>query len=58
MVALAQVAKRDGGCPIPEDIQDWAGQGSKHPDVAVGFPVHCRGVGVGPENFKGPVQLK
>ena len=46
MVALAQVAKRDGGCPIPGDIQDWAGQGSKHPDVDVGFPVHCRRVGL------------
>ena len=39
---LAQVAQRGGGCPIPEDTQGEAGQGS---DVAVGAAVHYRGVG-------------
>ena len=28
--ALAQVAQRGGGCPIPGDIQGWAGQGPEH----------------------------
>lgn len=33
------------------DVQDGAGLGSEHPVVAVGLPLHCRGVGlVGPSN--------
>ena len=28
--ALAQVAQRAGGCPIPGDTQGQAGQGSEH----------------------------
>jgi len=28
--ALAQVAQRDGGCPIPADTQGQAGQDSEH----------------------------
>jgi len=40
--ALAQVAQRGGGCPIPGDTQAQAGRGSEHPDVSVGAPVHCR----------------
>jgi len=44
--ALAQVARRGGGGPIPGDIQGQAGQGSEFLDVAVGVPVHCRGVGL------------
>ena len=43
--ALAQVAQRGGGCPIPGDIQGQAGQGSEQPDPAVGVPVQCRAVG-------------
>ena len=43
--ALAQVAQRGGGCPIPADAQSQAGGGCEQPDVAVGAPVHCRGVG-------------
>ena len=42
--ALKHVAQRCGGCPIPRDIQGQAGWGSEHPDLAVGVPVHCRGV--------------
>ena len=44
--ARAQVAQRDGGCPIPGDIQCQAGQGSEQPDLTVGVPTHCRGVGL------------
>ena len=44
---LAQFAQRGGGCPISGDIQVQAGWGSEQPDVAVGVPVHCRGVGLG-----------
>ena len=43
--ALAQVALRGGGCPIPGDAQDQTGQGCEQPDPAVGVPVHCRRVG-------------
>jgi len=32
-------------CPIPGDIQSQVGWGSEHPDLAVGIPVHCKGVG-------------
>ena len=44
---LEQVAQRCGGCPMHGDIQGQAGWGSEQPDVAVGIPVHCRGVGLG-----------
>ena len=40
--ALKQVFQRDGGRPIPGDIQGQTGQGSEHPDLAVGVPVYCR----------------
>ena len=42
---LAQVAHIGGGCPVTGNIQDQAGQGSEQPDLVVGIPVHCRGVG-------------
>jgi len=42
----AQIAQRGGGCPIPGDAQGQAGWGFEHPDLAVGVPVHCRGVGL------------
>ena len=44
--ALAQVAQRFGGCPIPGYFQGKAGLGSEHPDLTVDIPVHCRGVGL------------
>jgi len=44
--ALAQVAQRGGGCPIPGSTQDQAGQSSEQPDAAVGVSVHCREVGL------------
>ena len=42
--ALAQVAQRGGGYPIPGDIQGQTEWGCEQPDRAVGVPVHCRGV--------------
>jgi len=30
----------------PSLIQGQTGQGSEQPDVAVGVPAHCRGVGL------------
>jgi len=33
--ALAWVARRGGGCPVPGDIPGQAGWGSEHPVVAV-----------------------
>ena len=44
--ALAQVAQRGGGCPIPGDIQGQAGWGSEQSDEAIDVPVHCSGVGL------------
>ena len=42
--ALEQFAQLCGVCPIPGDTQGQAGQGSDHPDVAVGVPIHRREV--------------
>ena len=44
-LSLEQVVQGAGRCSIPGDTQGQAGQGSEHPDVAVGVPVHCKGVG-------------
>ena len=44
--ALELVAWRGGGCSVPGDLQGQAGRGSEQPDVDVGVPVHCRGVGL------------
>ena len=35
-----------GGCLVPGDTQGQAGWSSMQPDLAVGVPVHCRGVGL------------
>ena len=43
--ALEQVAQRGGGCLVLGDIQGQAGPDSWQPDLAVGVPVHCQGVG-------------
>ena len=37
-------------------LETMAGWGSEHPDLAVGVPVHCSGVGL--MAFKDPFQLK
>jgi len=54
--ALAQVAQRCGGCPVPVALQGQAGSGFGQPDGGVGVPVNCRGVGVY-VLIKGPFQL-
>jgi len=38
------------------DSQGQAERGSEHPDVAVGVPVHCRGVG--PDGLYGSLPTK
>ena len=43
--ALEPIAQRGGGCPTPGDTQGQAGWGSEQPHLAVGVPVHCRGIG-------------
>ena len=43
---LEQITHSGGGCPIPVDIQGQDGLGSEQLDLAVGVPVHCRGVGL------------
>jgi len=43
---LAQVAQRDGRCPIPGNIQGQIGRGSEQPGLVVDVPGHCRGVGL------------
>ena len=42
-------------CPVPGDIQGQAEWGCEQPDVAIGVPVHCSGVGMA---LKGHFQLK
>ena len=41
---LEQVAQRGGRCPIPENIQDQVGWGSKQPDLVDNVPAGCHGV--------------
>jgi len=44
--ALEQVAQRGVRCPVLGSIQGWARSGSEQPDLAVGIPAFCIGVGV------------
>ena len=44
--ALAQVAQRGCGCPIPGDFQGEAESGPGQPDLAVHVPVHCTETGL------------
>lgn len=44
--ALEHVAQRSGECFIPGDTQGQVGPSSQHPDLAIGVPYHCRGVGL------------
>lgn len=53
--ALALAAQRGGGSPTLETSKVRL-EGLSAPDVAVGVPVHCRGVG--PDGLKGPFQLR
>jgi len=43
--ALAQVAQRSCGCPLPGSVQGQAGWGCEHPGLVEGVPAHGRGVG-------------
>ena len=43
--ALAQVAQRGCGCPIPGSVQGQAGWGFEQPGLVEGVPAHGRGVG-------------
>ena len=44
MIEIVRHWNRGGGYPILGDIQGQARPGSEQPDLAVGVPVHCRGV--------------
>jgi len=43
--ALAQVAQRSCGCPLPGSVQGQAGRGFEHPGLVEGVPAHGRGAG-------------
>jgi len=43
---LAQVAQRDGRCPIPGNIQGQVGRGFEQPDLVEDVPAHCGRVGL------------
>ena len=55
--ALEQVAQRRDGCPTHEDIQGQAEWVSEQPDLDVGVPVHCRGVGLSGLQRSFPTQM-
>lgn len=38
--------QKGGGYPVSGDIHDQRGWGSDKPDLTIGVPVDCRGVGV------------
>ena len=42
--ALAQVAQRSCGCPLPGSVQGQVGQGSEQPDLVEAVHAHGRGV--------------
>jgi len=44
-VALAQVAQRSCGCPLPGRVQGQVGRGSEQPGLVEGVPAPGRGVG-------------
>jgi len=43
--ALAQVAQRSCGCPLPGSVQGQVGWGSEQPGLGEDVPAHGRGVG-------------
>jgi len=43
--ALAQVAQRSCGCPLPGSVQGRVGWNSEHPGLVEDVPAHSRGVG-------------
>jgi len=44
--ALAQVAQRSCGCPLPGRVQGQVGWSSEHPGLVEDVPAHGRGVGI------------
>ena len=42
--ALAQVAQRSCGCPIPGSVQGQVGRGLEQPGLVEGVPAHGRGL--------------
>ena len=42
--ALAQVAQRSCGCPLPGNVQGQAGWSSEHPGLVEGVPADGRGL--------------
>jgi len=48
--ALAQVAQRRCGCPLPGSVQGQVGCGFEQPGVAEDVPAHGRGVGTRSQN--------
>jgi len=43
---LAQVAQRDGNCPLPGNIQGQDGRGSEQPDLVEDVSAPCSGFGL------------
>jgi len=43
--ALAQVAQRSCGCPLPGIVQGQVGEDIEQPGLVEGVPAHGRGVG-------------
>jgi len=44
--ALAQVAQRSCGCPLPGSVQGQVGWGFRHPGLVEGVPAHGSGAGM------------
>jgi len=44
--ALAQVAQRSCGCPLPGSVRGQAGWGFEQPGLVEGVPGHGRGLGL------------
>jgi len=44
--ALAQVAQRSCGCPLPGSVQGQVGWSFEHPGLVEGVPAHGRGGGM------------
>ena len=42
--ALAQVAQRSCGCPLPGSVQGQVGRGFEQPGLVEGVPAHGRGL--------------
>jgi len=54
--ALAQVAQRRCGCPLPGSVQGQAGWGFEQPGLVEGVPAHGKEIGI--DYMPGPFQPK